>query len=97
MTTQVQVNLWGTMQRLGSWKEMVREYLAEHPGATPRQIVAYVWQETPAVSDMVKAMRAAPDETAALGVLVEYFTSSAHDIPSPDTLTRRAREVRRGE
>ena len=75
---------------------MVREYLDEHPGAPPRQVVAYVWQETPAVGEMVSAMRAAPNDAAALAVLVDYFTDPARDIPSPDTLTRRAREVRRG-
>lgn len=96
-TATIQPNLWGQPQRLGSWKEMVREYLEEHPGATPRQVVAYVWQETPAVEEMVTAMRAAPNDTAALAVLVDFFTDPARDIPSPDTLARRAREVKQGK
>ena len=69
-TATIQPNLWGQPQRLGSWKEMVREYLEEHPGATPRQVVAYVWQETPAVEEMVTAMRAAPNAAATLAFLL---------------------------
>lgn len=93
----IQPNLWGQPQRLGPWKEMVREYLVEQPDATPRQIVAYVWAEMPDVEEMVNAIRAAPSTDAALAVLVEYFTDPARDIPAPDTLARRAREVRQGK
>ena len=69
----IQPNLWGQPQRLGPWKEMVREYLVEQPDATPQPVVAPV----------EAGARPQGDAPEVGGVVLDALPLAEYRLPAP--------------